>query len=213
MIEVENILFDFNGTIVDDVDLCLELLNTMLQACNHPKVALKKYLDIFDFPVIEYYKKAGFVFPNDDFPKLADYFIEEYGKRNVECQLIEGVKETLLFLKNKGKKIYIVSASEIVLLKNQLSRYDLLDFFDGISGLDNIYAASKIESAKIFIKKSNIDIEKSVFVGDTLHDAEVARELGMRCVLVAKGHQSKERLLKSDAIVVDSMMDLIKIVV
>ena len=81
MKKVENILFDFNGTIVDDLDLCLNLLNTMLSMCNHKKVSKEKYLEIFTFPVIEYYKKAGFIFPKDDFPKLANYFIEEYKKR------------------------------------------------------------------------------------------------------------------------------------
>ena len=58
MKKVENILFDFNGTIVDDLDLCLNLLNTMLSMCNHKKVSKEKYFEIFTFPVIEYYKKA-----------------------------------------------------------------------------------------------------------------------------------------------------------
>ena len=75
---VKNVLFDFNGTIVNDLDLCLNLLNTMLKMRNHETVSLENYLNIFDFPVIEYYKKAGFVFPEDNFPVLAEFFIKEY---------------------------------------------------------------------------------------------------------------------------------------
>lgn len=60
--DVENILFDFNGTIVNDIDLCLTILNDMLTLRKHNVVDLKQYLAIFDFPVIEYYKNLDLFF-------------------------------------------------------------------------------------------------------------------------------------------------------
>ena len=208
MKKVENILFDFNGTIVDDLDLCLNLLNTMLSMCNHKKVSKEKYLEIFTFPVIEYYKKAGFIFPKDDFPKLANYFIEEYKKENGNCLLNEGVIEILEYFKKLNKNLVIVSASEINLLKDQSKTYKIEQYFNDISGLDNINASSKIESARSFLKTKNYDLTKTVFIGDTLHDYEVAQELNVECILVCKGHQSKERLQTCHCLVIDNILEL-----
>ena len=185
-----NIVFDFNGTILNDVDLCISLLNEMLVSKNHQEVKREDYFNIFTFPIIEYYKKAGFVFPEDDFDELAVYFIEQYSKRNVECPLYEDVVKVLQYFKNLNKKLAIVSASEINLLKKQLKLNDIDTYFDGVSGLDNIHAGGKIESARRFINEKKYNLDKTVFIGDTLHDGEVAEALGIKCILVARGHQS-----------------------
>ena len=74
----KNIVFDFNGTIINDVDLCINLLNEMLVMKNHQEVRREDYFDIFTFPIIEYYKKAGFDFVGYTFEELANYFINKY---------------------------------------------------------------------------------------------------------------------------------------
>ena len=53
MKKVDTIILDFNGTILDDLDLCFNVLNKMLVMYNHKPVTLEEYLDIFTFPVIE----------------------------------------------------------------------------------------------------------------------------------------------------------------
>jgi len=212
MIEVENILFDFNGTIIDDVDLCLKLLNQMLIKRNHRPVSKERYLEIFTFPVIEYYKLAGFRFPEDDFDELATFFINEYKRQNITCPLYPNVIKTLDYLKNKNIKLAIVSASEKTLLLSQLEQYGIKDYFFGISGLDSINADSKIESAKKFISKNNLNLSKTIFVGDTLHDADVAASLDIPCILVASGHQCKSVLNCSNALILDDFGELINII-
>lgn len=213
MKEVENILFDFNGTLVDDLDLCLELLNTMLKLRNHKTVSKEKYLEIFSFPVIEYYKKAGFKFPEDNFPELADFFIEQYSRRNIECPLFDNVIEVLEYFKSKGKNLVIISASEKNLLLEQLKKYRIDHYFSDVSGLDNINASSKIESAKLFIKDKNYDLSKTVFIGDTLHDLEVSDALNVNCILISKGHQSKTRLKQGNCLVVEDIIELKNILI
>ncbi len=212
MEEIKNILFDFNGTLVDDLDLCLDLLNEMLESCHHKSVNKDEYLEIFDFPVIEYYKKAGFVFPEDNFAVLADYFIKQYSYRNTECPIFDNVIEILNYFKSIGKNLFIVSASEKTLLLNQLKQYKIDEYFDDVSGLDNINATSKIESAKKFILEKKLDLSKTIFIGDTLHDFEVSKALGVKCILISKGHQSKKRLLNSNCLVIDDIIELKNII-
>lgn len=205
---MDYIFFDFNGTLVDDVDLCLDLLNVMLKSCNHEEVSKERYLEIFTFPVKEYYVRAGFDFAKDDWNTLASYFIDNYKIKNVECKLFDDIKSVLASLKEKGKHLYILSASEKNMLLDQLKMYGIDSYFDEILGKDNIYAEGKEEIGKNFMKKHNLPCEKCVFVGDTLHDEETAFAMGIKCYLVSRGHQSKKVLSKSSSKVFDSILEI-----
>jgi len=77
-----------------------------------------------------------------------------------------------------------------------------------IKGLDNHYAAGKVEIAKNLLTGLNISPAEACFIGDTIHDYEVATEVGTRCLLVASGHQSFERLKKTGCPVVNSLEEL-----
>jgi phosphoglycolate phosphatase len=66
--------------------------------------------------------------------------------------------------------------------------------------------------AKDWIKDNNVDPKKVLFIGDTDHDFEVASSIGVDCLLIANGHQSKERLLKVTPNVVDDIKDTLKVI-
>ena len=91
MKKVNTIIFDFNGTILDDLDLCFNTLNKMLNMYNHPSITLDRYLDIFTFPVINYYRKAGFDFDKEPFDELAPIFMDIYQPNSLKCSLHECV--------------------------------------------------------------------------------------------------------------------------
>ncbi len=205
---MDYIFFDFNGTLIDDVDLCFNLLNIMLEKCKHNRITKEQYLEIFTFPVKEYYKKAGFDFEVDDWDELATFFIEEYKKNNNNCPLFSDIKETLDLLKSQGKHLYILSASERNMLIDQLEYYEIKDYFDEILGKDNIYAEGKEKIGIEFMKRNKLPKDKCVFVGDTIHDAETGDAMGIKSYLIARGHQNKNRLLNSKKKVFDSLKEI-----
>ena len=171
------VFFDFNGTILDDVDLCLNLLNEMLNMKSLPSVSKKKYQEIFTFPIISYYKKAGFTFEDYSFEELASYFIKKYQPLSLKCQLYPGLIELLDYLKANKVKLVVLSASKLSNLKEQIHHLGLEPYFDFVLGIDDIYAKSKLEIAKNFFLKKEIDPHKCLFIGDTIHDYEVATTL------------------------------------
>ena len=61
-IMVKTIIWDWNGTLLDDLDLSLESVNILLEERNLPALSVEKYKDIFCFPIVVYYVKAGFDF-------------------------------------------------------------------------------------------------------------------------------------------------------
>jgi phosphoglycolate phosphatase len=61
------------------------------------------------------------------------------------------------------------------------------------------------------LTETGIDPGDAVFVGDTRHDAEVAEEIGVDCILIPNGHHTEERLRKCNATVVGTLSELLKI--
>ena len=60
------------------------------------------------------------------------------------------------------------------------------------------------------MKQSGIDPIACLYVGDTIHDAEVATTLGVKVILYAGGHQSENRLKKTNEAIIDQISDIIK---
>ena len=207
------IFLDFNGTVLDDVDLCLNLLNRMLTEKGHKPVSYDNYKEIFQFPVIEYYKKVGFTFEGYSFEELADYFIDEYTRRNnAECKIFEDFKDFVDLLHASGYKVVLCSASKLNLLIDQLNEFKIIQYFDDVIGLDNHHATSKLELAKDYVLQRNIDLKSSYFVGDTTHDAEVGMALGVKVILVERGHQSRRVLSVVSNNVVGSLLEAYKLI-
>ncbi len=203
------IFFDFNGTLINDVDLCLNLLNELLSSQNKENIALEKYKNIFTFPIIKYYEAAGIDFSIESFDSLAIKFIQKYQPQSLLCGLYEGVIETLEYLKKKNVKLYVLSASEKNNLIEQCKHYDIVKYFDEILGIDDIHAKGKVDIALKFMENSKIDPKDALFIGDTLHDYEVAKAMNVDCRLVSCGHQSKEKLLQAKVIIYEDIRGLI----
>lgn len=192
----EYIIFDFNGTILDDVDLCINILNYMLEEHGYEKVTKERYLDIFTFPIIEYYKLAGFDFNKHSFNDLSIEFINMYQQASLKCPIYDGVIDLLNKLTKLNKKIILLSASQIDNLLEQTNYFEITKYFNKILGLDNIHAKSKVDIAKKYFIENNIDLSKAIMIGDTIHDMEVANELNIDSLLIANGHQSYNRLIR-----------------
>src|SRR5574344_97625 len=204
---LKNVFFDFNGTIIDDLDFCVDIEKEVMKKAGLKPYSKQFYLDEFTFPVRNFYKIVGL--KDEDYVPLSSYFNDEYYNHYKEhTNLFSGVKDTLIKLKKAGFKIYCLSASPYDYLKSQLAFFSILDLFVGICGARNNLANGKIDYGRIFIEDNHINPKETVMVGDTLHDYEVAKIFGFSCILFSKGHNSKDRLLSSKVPVVDSYQEI-----
>ncbi|MFA5470589.1 MAG: HAD hydrolase-like protein [Acholeplasmataceae bacterium] len=203
------IFWDFNGTILDDRDLCFNILNEMLEEFNRDKVTLKDYLMIFDFPVKNYYAKI-YDLEETPFHVLSHRFMELYQPRSMHEQLHQGVIDSLFYFQSMGVKNILLSASEKSNLDEQIAHFGISHYFDDILGTHNAHGESKLEVAKQYVKTNHIKGSDAVIIGDTLHDAEVGEALGFDIILYTKGHQHKSRLKKYKTI--DNLYELSNII-
>jgi phosphoglycolate phosphatase len=189
-----HLIWDWNGTLLDDLFLCNEILSELLEEHGLPKITQEKHRDLFQFPVAEFYKKLGFDLTSDVYRVLADKYTIAYRNRVHRCNLFVGVEDFLLITKNKGISHSVLSASLQNDLISQLTHYRIHHFFDHIYGLSDNLAASKVKRGKELIKHSNLPPSLTLLIGDTDHDLDVGQQLGVDVLLIADGHQSYARL-------------------
>ena len=200
-----HIIWDWNGTLLNDVWLCVDMMNRVLRENDLPEITTDEYKKVFDFPVKRYYEKLGFDFNKVSFEKVGTDFIRYYNERHYECELQPGAVEALAGLKKTGVGLSLLSAREESDLLLELKNREVFHFFDRVSGLNDHYADGKTENGKKLIRDLGLKHHEVVFIGDTLHDAEVADSIGADCILIARGHHNPERLVEAGVPVFDSI--------
>ncbi|NLI75266.1 MAG: HAD family hydrolase [Candidatus Riflebacteria bacterium] len=204
-----HIVWDWNGTLLDDRLVCLDIINGSLARRSLPTVTLEIYLDLFEFPVVDYYRKLGFDFDKESFEVVGREFMTEYGGRMLGCPLQKGARELLEGLHRQGVRQTVLSALDARLLAPSIDHFGLREFFDKVWGLSDSLAAGKIELGRQMIAEAGVPAAGTLMVGDTTHDFETARALGIDCLLMAAGHNSRPRLEACGVPVVGGLEELL----
>ena len=206
--QIRGIIWDWNGTLLNDTILAVESMNSMLTKRGLPELSIGQYKKVFTFPVKDYYQIIGFDFDKEPFEIPALEFIDQYNQMVWDCSLHENAKEVLTHFKNCGMDQYILSAMKQEMLDKCLEYYSISHFFEQVSGLDDHYANSKLDAGRVMLKSLDVEPGELLLIGDTIHDFEVASKLGCSCILVSNGHQSYERLKSTGAQVIEDLAQL-----
>ena len=209
---VKTIIWDWNGTLLDDLDLSLESVNVLLKERNIPTLSIEKYKDIFGFPVVDYYVKAGFDFEKEAFEVPAKQYVKLYAAGASELKLFPDVVDTLTFFKENNYRQIVLSAMKDDNLKLMIHNAEISHFFDGIFGIKDNYAREKVSLGKQVVENLKLNPAECLMIGDTLHDAEVAEQCGFNCILFSGGHVSKQRLETKGKKIINSLSELEQIV-
>ena len=108
----KTIIWDWNGTLLNDLDLSIDAVNILLRDRGLPLLSVERYKEIFRFPVIDYYRDAGFDFEKEPFEIPARQYVKLYYGRENETKLFPDVVDTLTYFKNNNFKQYVLSAME-----------------------------------------------------------------------------------------------------
>ena len=190
----KHIIFDWNGTLVDDAFVFVDILNVLLVQRGLDEIDEKTYRDLFCFPIKNFYEKIGLDVSQKAFLELKKMFVKEYNSRRYNPSLFPKTKNILQSLVNKNLNLYLLSASHQHVLNDLVEYYGIKDFFDHISGVDNHIADGKINNGHRLLKKISCRNKDLILIGDTDHDLEVANSLNIDCILLSCGHQSTKRL-------------------
>ncbi len=211
IIKYSYIIWDWNGTLLDDLSASLASVNDMLEKRKMEPVDIVRYRECISVPIRGFYEKV-FDLDKEDYSEILREYNEGYLYHLKNCGLSEGAEELLEAFDKAGAKQIIVSSSNNEQLSGNVKRYGIWDFFDAVSGAADYMATSKIERAVAYLEKENAKKEEVLVIGDLVHDAEMANKIGADCILLSSGHERPERLLSANAEIVDSLKELKTIV-
>ena len=207
--DYSHILWDFNGTILNDVEIGIEAINVLLAEEGLPLLeSAEAYREKFRFPIEEYYRSVGLDFSKAPYSEYAHRWIGEYRAREKEAPLCPGAKEALEYVKALQIPQILFSATEKEMLLRQVAELEIGDCFDEILGAENIYAVGKIALGRQWAER--IRPANGVLIGDTEHDALAAAEMGVDCILIANGHRTAEQLRATGCPVYPDLFALLK---
>ena len=197
------LVWDWNGTLLEDVDAAVFALNRMLRVRGIGAITREHYRARFRFPSRDFYLELGVDLPNEDWGKICTDFHEGFESAGTQ-HLREGTMEALEAAAKAGCRQILLSAHREDLLRRDAESVGIAGYFESIIGTDNLDGASKLERARAHFAACPPS-QPFVFIGDTLHDAEVASDLGAECILFTGGHQEASRLAVTGCPLVDSL--------
>lgn len=202
------VIWDWNGTLLDDVDECIAIGNKILKRRGLAPIEKNSYLENFVFPTKDYYATLGFDFSKDPFSKLSREFAVYYLVGSLKINLQKGARETLAAIREMGLRQMILSASEKHMLRFQVRHCKVSDYFEATLGADNGLGAGKEDVALRFLRTADLDPREVVFIGDSDHDKQIADIIGCHCILIPNGHMSKVRLAATGAAIADDITEV-----
>jgi phosphoglycolate phosphatase len=186
---VQHVVFDWNGTLIDDCALAVACVNTLRDEIGLAQITREQYRRAFRFPIREFYRSIGFDVDGEAFPALMVRYLALFDAQVDACPLHLGAHDTLARLRAADIRLHILSASHQDTLSTSLRAKGLAGAFDEVAGLGHALATSKHQLGSALAARLGTPPETVVYVGDTDHDHEVASAQGWKFLFVDHGHQ------------------------
>jgi phosphoglycolate phosphatase len=208
-----HLVWDWNGTLLDDIDACVRTLNDLLAARRMPATTLEQYRDVFGFPVHDAYLALGFDLEHENWDDICREFHDAYDIHSRASRIRTGIPAVLAAGRERGLPMWVLSASETSLLTRMMTTHAVTGWFKGVFGLSDWHARSKLDAGRELMKTLACEPADVLLIGDTLHDHEVATALGCRCLLMEGGHQSRRRIEAAGCPVISGPADILSAII
>ncbi len=173
-------LFDFDGTLVDSMPAFSSMVIRILEenSINYPKDIVKIVTPLGSVGTAEYFARLGVKDTVENIMrKMLEDCVSDYENT---IPLKDGVKETLIELKNQGASLNVLTASPHEVLDCCLKRLEIFDLFDNVWSCDDFnMSKSNPEIYKMAAKRLNKSVSEVIFVDDNVNAVKTAMQAGM----------------------------------
>ncbi|MBI2572335.1 HAD family hydrolase [Candidatus Woesearchaeota archaeon] len=203
MKNIKAIIFDFDDTLALSNEEIIRTIERTAQACDLPYPEQDAIVELFGRPLQVLIET---LWPFAD----ADEFIQTYTKlyQPHNVKLVEGAKKTLEELHRQGFELHILSSRRKNTLQAHIEQFGLLPFFKSVIGYEDV-THHKPDSRVFEIFLKNYKPNEVAYVGDSIYDAQAAKQAGFHFIGVCTGIVTREgfELEKAD-LILKSVADL-----
>lgn len=195
---IEGIIFDLDGTLVNSIQDIADSMNVVLEAANYPTHSYETYetfigsgiRHLVSLAIPESVKTEAEI--DRVFAAMVDYYKDNCTNKTSPYK---GIIELLNTLENKNLKLAVLSNKADALTKKVVAE-KLPSIFEPVIGLTT--EALKKPNPEVVLnmcKTLGLDLKKTLYVGDSSIDIQTAKNAGLTSIAVTWGFQSKESLL------------------
>jgi len=187
----KSLLFDWSGTLVDDLPPTLHATNEVLRNYGVPAMDLDEFRRRFRLPYPEFYEE---ILPGVPIGDLEGIFRSSFHQSPVRVTVLPHAREMLAWCRENEVRCFVLSSMDVGLFTEQAHDFGLHDHFEAIYAgvIDKRYRIGDI------LTDHGLEPATTAFVGDMVHDIETARHGGVDSIAVATGYDPVARLTRTD---------------
>lgn len=205
---IKTVIWDFNGTVLDDCAAAVAAVNAMLRRRGLAEITRDWYTRNLEMPLERFYRKVGI--ERETIEALSAEFQQDCA--GVERPVFPEVLETLEALRRAGVRQLLFSSLNHGLLVRQAEERGITPYFETIVGRADQSLGSKSQALRAYLEKEQIPPETALVVGDLTTDWELARFVGAACALIPKGHQHISILQETGAVILKDASEIPKLI-
>ncbi len=213
-LRARHVVWDWNGTLLDDNHAVLVGVNSVCAQYGRAAVTLEEWRAVFSRPILACYEKVlAQPLTEADWDVIDQHYHSAYRLELDTCGLAAGVPDLLHEWRDAGRTQSLLSMwfhDELVPLVGKLSLMDLFARVDGLRGYN--MGGSKAAHLIEHLEAQELDPADVVLIGDVVDDAEAAAQVGAQCVLVTTGMMPRERLAAAGVPVTDSIPEALALI-
>lgn len=182
-----NLIFDWSGTLVDDLGPVIEATNAVFERYHLPPFDRDRFRREFRLPYSEFY--AEFL-PDIPLAELEVHFRPAFSSAKSPVTVLPHAREKLEWCTHHGIRAFVLTSMDTQAFERQMDDFQLRQHFEATySGV-----IDKRDMIHEIIERHRLKPQETAFVGDMTHDVETARHGGLSSIAVLTGYQHPEVL-------------------
>ena len=213
---IQNIIFDFDGTLVDTSEGIIKSMHYAFDKLNITRVEESFIRETIGPPLDKMLEELLKTRDKNLINKGIKLFRERYSTEGlIELELYKGVRATIEKFYNLDTNLFIATSKPQIFVEHITTKLDVRKYFKDISGVDiNKNSLDKAKRIEQLIESHKLNIDKTIMVGDRCEDILAAKYNCIKCIGVTYGFGNKEDLLKEQADMIcnnfSEIIDIIK---
>lgn len=183
----EALLFDWSGTLVDDLPPTLYATNEVLASYGVERMGREEFRERFRLPYPDFYEE---VLPGVAVEDLEGTFRSAFRESPEPVRILGDSLAMLGWCRAEGIRCFVLSSMDVGLLRGQAEQFGMAGYFE------EVYAGvvDKREVIGEILGEHGLDGERTGFIGDMVHDIDTARHGGVSAIAVSTGYDPLRRL-------------------
>ena len=195
---IRGIVFDFDGTIVDSMQMVFSALNDALKRRNLPTIEIELLGRMAGLPVIDIISSKARITEAAAKEVEKDVFKTYTSFCRTSCQLLPHVESTLKTLKSKKIKLGLFTTTPTKPLMAVEKKFSLKDYFDIMIAKEDAENKPNPEGLNKIVKEFGIRKDECLYVGDSPIDILTGKAAGIKTIAVTTGIATIKQLKEAN---------------